>query len=60
MCEEMLKILGHKGNTNQNSTEISPPLSRNGYHQEHHHQQQMLARTGLEEEPLFTVGGNVN
>jgi hypothetical protein len=27
-------ILSHKGNVNQNGTEIPPHLSQNGYHQE--------------------------
>jgi hypothetical protein len=31
--EEMLDILGHKGNANQNDIEISPHSSQNGYHQ---------------------------
>jgi hypothetical protein len=32
MYEEMLKILGYKGNVNQNDIEISPYSSQNGYH----------------------------
>jgi hypothetical protein len=59
--EEMLNILGLKGNVNQNDIEISPHSSQNGY-QQNHKQLQMLARTGRGEgkEPLYTVDGNVN
>jgi hypothetical protein len=31
--EEVLNILGYKGNTNQNYIEIPPHPSQNGYHQ---------------------------
>jgi hypothetical protein len=39
----MLTISGHKGNANQNHTNIPPHPCWNGYHQKHH-QQQVLAR----------------
>jgi hypothetical protein len=35
MHEEMINIPDHKGNANQNNTEISPHSHQNGYHQEH-------------------------
>jgi hypothetical protein len=41
MHEEMINILRHKGNANQNDIESLPPLSQHGYHQENK-QQQML------------------
>jgi hypothetical protein len=40
--EEMYKISGHKGNSNQNHVEILPHSCKNGYHQECK-TQQMLA-----------------
>jgi hypothetical protein len=39
----MLTIPGHKGNANQNYTNIPPHPFKIGYHQEHY-QQQMLAK----------------
>jgi hypothetical protein len=35
MHAEMLTIPDHKGNANQNHTEIPPHSSQNGYHQQH-------------------------
>jgi hypothetical protein len=43
MHEEIFNILSHKGNANQNDTEIPSHTSQNGYHQENK-QQQMLVR----------------
>jgi hypothetical protein len=54
--KEMLNILGHEENANQNDTEVSPHSSQNGYHQEHN----KCWRGCGEREPLSTVGGNVN
>jgi hypothetical protein len=45
----MLNRLDHKGNANQNETEISPHSKQNGYRQEH--KKEMLARTLGKEEP---------
>jgi hypothetical protein len=38
--ENMLYILGHKGNANQNQTKIQP---YNNYHQEHKQQQMLVS-----------------
>jgi hypothetical protein len=46
--EHKKKYSGHKGNANQNHTEILPHSCHNSYHQEHHQQ------------PSYTAGGNVN
>jgi hypothetical protein len=56
--KEILSIPVHKGNANQNRTEISPHSCWNGYHQEYK-QEQMLARMWGKKEPLYTAGGNV-
>jgi hypothetical protein len=50
----MFNILYHKGNANQNGTEIPSHPSQNG-----NHQQQMLGRCG-KKEPSDTIGRNVN
>jgi dTDP-4-dehydrorhamnose 3,5-epimerase-like enzyme len=42
MHEEILNIISHKGNANQNCIEISSTPSQKGYHQEN--KQQMLVR----------------
>jgi hypothetical protein len=52
----MLNIPGHKGNANQNNTEISPPSSQNGYHQELK-QQQMLVRMQCREMSKILIHG---
>jgi hypothetical protein len=53
----MFNILNHKGNANQNYTEIPSHPSQNVYHQEN--KQQILARM-LGKGTLYTAGGNVN
>jgi hypothetical protein len=59
MHKEMLDTPGHKGNVNQNCLEISPHYYQNGYHEDHK-QQQILVRMQRKEEPLHTVGWNVD
>jgi hypothetical protein len=54
----MFNILHHKGNANQNHTEIPSHPSQNGYNQEN--KQQMLVRVWGEGSPYNTVGENVN
>jgi UDP-N-acetyl-D-mannosaminuronic acid transferase (WecB/TagA/CpsF family) len=52
----MLTIPGHKGNANQNYTNIIPHSCQNSYHQEHQ-QQQFLARIlGKRNAHLLLVG----
>jgi hypothetical protein len=59
ICEEFFTILNHKGNPNQNSTEILSHPSQNGYQIKT--KQQILARMYVgEREPLYAVDGNVN
>jgi hypothetical protein len=55
----MFNILIHKGNANQNYTNIPSHPSEIGNHQENKHQQ-MLMKIWEKNEPSYTVGGNVN
>jgi hypothetical protein len=52
----MLNLLGHKGNANENDTEISLHYSQNGYHQEYK-QQQTLANMWGKRACFHTVVG---
>jgi hypothetical protein len=54
----MLNILSHKGNANQNNTEISSHPNLNGNHQEN--KKQMLVRMQREKEPIYTVVREIN
>jgi hypothetical protein len=59
----MFNIFRHKGNANQNYTEIVSHPSHSGYHQEN--KQQILERKWGErgrekQEPLHTIGGHVS
>jgi hypothetical protein len=52
----MLNISGHKGNANQNYTEIPPYPSQNGYHQQH---KQQAGEDMGKKEFSYTANGNV-
>jgi hypothetical protein len=52
----MFKILSHKGNANQNYTEIPSHPSENSNHQENKN----MVRMQRKKEPLYNTGDNVN
>jgi hypothetical protein len=53
----MFNILSHKGNANQNYTEIPSHPSQKGNQE---NKQQMVVRKWGKKRPLYTVGGDVN
>jgi hypothetical protein len=54
MANKYINILSHKGNANQNYTEILSHPSQNGNHQEN---KQHAGKDAGKNEPSYTVGG---